>query len=321
MGVRVAELAELTGSEWRGAPDAQVSGVGTLADAGPDQITFLANRKYRKFLEGTRAGAVICTAADADASPVPVLVAADPYVAYAKIARRLVPVRREAGVHPSAVIDPSATLGARVTVGPGCVVGAGVVLGDDTWLVANVTVMHGCRLGARVILHPGVVVGADGFGIANDNGRWINVPQLGSVRIGDDCEIGANTTIDRGALEDTVLEEGVKLDNLVMVAHNVHIGAHTVVAGCVGIAGSTRIGRRCMVAGASGISGHLNICDDVMIMAMSMVTSDIHKPGQYASGLPLDSLENWRRNGARFRNLDAIAKRLAALEKKIGKDD
>ena len=204
----------------------------------------------------------------------------------------------------------------RVTVGPGCVVGPGVTLGDDTWLVANVTVMHGCLIGARVTLHPGVVVGADGFGIANDNGRWINVPQLGTVRIGDDCEVGANTTIDRGALDDTVLEDGVKLDNLVMVAHNVHIGAHTVVAGCVGIAGSTRIGKRCMVAGASGISGHLNICDDVMIMAMSMVTSDIHQPGQYASGLPLDTLENWRRNGARFRNLDAIAKRVKALEKK-----
>lgn len=320
MGVRVAELAELTGGDWRGAPDAEVSGVGTLAGAGPDQISFLANSKYRKFLEGTRAGAVIVAEADADASPVPVLVARDPYVAYAKVAQRLAPSHREPGVHASAVVHPTARLGERVSVGPGCVVGAGAMIGDDSWLVANVTVMHGCRIGARAILHPGVVIGADGFGIANDGGRWIKVPQLGAVVLGDDCEVGANTTIDRGALEDTVLEDGVKLDNLVMVAHNVHIGEHTVVAGCVGIAGSTRIGKRCMIAGASGISGHLNIADDVMIMAMSMVTSDIHQAGQYASGLPLDTLANWRRNGARFRNLDALFKRVQALEKKLGKD-
>lgn len=321
MGVRVAELAELTGSEWRGAPDAEVVGVGTLAGAGPDQITFLANSKYRKFLEGTRAGAIIVSAADADASPVPVMVAADPYVAYAKVAQRLAPTRWSPGIHPSAVVDPTAVVAADACIGPGCVVGAGVTIGAGTWLVANVTVLYDCRIGARVILHPGVVVGADGFGIANDGGRWIKVPQLGIVEIGDDCEVGANTTIDRGALENTVLEEGVKLDNLIMVAHNVRIGAHTVVAGCVGIAGSTTIGKRCMIAGASGISGHLKICDDVMIMAMSMVTSDIHQPGQYASGLPLDTLPNWRRNGARFRNLDTIAKRVAALEKKLGKDD
>ena len=317
MGVRVAELAELTGSEWRGAPDAEVSGVGTLADAGPDQITFLANRKYRKFLEGTRAGAVICTAADADVSPVPALVAADPYVAYAKIARRLVPVRRATGVHPSAVVDPSATLGARVTVGPGCVVGPGVTLGDDTWLVANVTVMHGCLIGARVTLHPGVVVGADGFGIANDNGRWINVPQLGTVRIGDDCEVGANTTIDRGALDDTVLEDGVKLDNLVMVAHNVHIGAHTAIAGCAAIAGSTRIGSHCTIGGKAGIVGHLEIVDHVHIAAGTLVSRSIHQPGSYGGPFPFDDNAAWQKNAAALRHLHALRDRLRALEKKL----
>ncbi|MFN2300688.1 MAG: UDP-3-O-(3-hydroxymyristoyl)glucosamine N-acyltransferase [Gammaproteobacteria bacterium] len=320
MGVSLADLAAITGSELRGDPDLAITGVGTLAGAGVGQITFLSNSKYRKYLEATKASAVIVGAADADACPVAALVAADPYVAYAKVAQRLAPAARAPGVHPSAVVDPSATLGSGVTVGPGCVVGAGAVIGDDSWLVANVTVLERVQIGKRVIVHPGAVIGADGFGIAQDAGRWIKVPQLGTVLVGDDCEIGANTTIDRGALEDTVLEEGVKLDNLIMVAHNVHIGAHTVVAGCVGIAGSTRIGKRCLIAGASGISGHLNIADDVMIMAMSMVTSDIHQAGQYASGLPLDSLANWRRNGARFRHLDELAKRVKALEKKSDKD-
>lgn len=317
MAVRLAELAELTGSELRGDPDLEITGVASLSDAGAGQISFLANPRFRKYLEDTRAAAVIVAAADADAAPVPALVAKDPYVAYARVAQRLAPpAEPQAGIHPSAVVAADAELGDGVAIGPGCVVGRGARIGAGSRLVANVTVMHECIIGRRVILHPGVVIGADGFGIANDNGTWIKVPQLGTVIIGDDCEIGANTTVDRGALEDTVIEEGVKLDNLVMVAHNVHIGAHTAVAGCVGIAGSTRIGKRCMIAGASGISGHLNICDDVMIMAMSMVTADIRQPGQYASGLPLDTLASWKRNAARFRHLDELARRVKALEKK-----
>lgn len=316
MGVRLAELAALVGGELRGDGAAEVGGVATLEGAGANQISFLANSKYRKFLAGTRAGAVILGAADADDCPVAAIVAADPYLAYARIATFLHPGAGPEGVHPSAVVHPSARIGQGVSIGPLCVVGADVSIGADSRLVANVTVMDGCKLGERVLVHAGAVIGADGFGIARDGERWVKVPQLGSVCIGDDCEIGANTTIDRGALEDTVLEDGVKLDDQVMVAHNVHIGAHTVVAGCVGIAGSTRIGKRCMIAGASGISGHLSICDDVMIMAMSMVTSDIHEPGQYAAGLPLDTLANWRRNGARFRNLDDLFKRVRTLEKK-----
>ncbi len=339
MEVTLAKLAAMVGGELRGNPDACITGVATLAGADASQLSFLSNSKYRKHLSETRAGVVLLGADDADACPVACIVVEDPYVSYAKAAHFLNPPQEfSPGVHPSAVVDPSVKLGSGVSigagsvleaecelgdgviVGPGCTIGRGTRIGPESRLVARVTIMHGCTLGARVIVHPGVVIGADGFGIANDGGRWVKVPQLGAVQIGDDCEIGANTTIDRGALEDTVLEEGVKLDNQIMVAHNVHIGAHTVVAGCVGIAGSTRIGKRCLIAGASGISGHLNICDDVMIMAMSMVTSDIHKPGQYASGLPLDTLANWRRNGARFRNLDELAKRVKKLEKTQDKD-
>lgn len=335
MGIRLAQLAELTGCDLRGDPELEVDGVATLAAAGPGQISFLANPRYRKFLEGTRAAAVILAPADADACPVPALVVDNPYLAYARIARELVPGHAPApGIHPTAVvasdteidagvsIGPNAvvesgvTLGAGVTVGAGSFVGRGSTIGAATLLHPRVTVMHGCTIGARVIVHPGAVIGADGFGIARDGERWEKVPQLGGVSIGDDCEIGANTTIDRGALEDTVLDEGVKLDNHVMVAHNVHIGAHTVAAGCVAIAGSTSIGKRCMIAGAAGISGHLFIADDVMIMGFSMVTSDIRQPGQYASGLPLDTLAAWRRNGARFRHLDEMFKRLKTLEKK-----
>lgn len=337
MAIRLAQLAELTGCELRGDAGLEIDGVATLAAAGPTQLSFLANPKYRKYLDGTRAAAVILTPADAEACPVPVLVTDDPYLAYARAATALAPDHAaEPGVHPSAVVAADVSIGAGVAVGPNAVVEAGVSLGDGVSVGAGsfigrgstvgegsllhprVAVMHGCTLGARVIVHPGAVIGGDGFGIARDGERWEKVPQLGGVRIGDDCEIGANATIDRGALEDTVLEEGVKLDNLVMVAHNVRIGAHTVAAGCVAIAGSTSIGKRCMIAGAAGISGHLTIVDDVMIMGFSMVTSDIRQPGQYASGLPLDSLAAWRRNGARFRHLDEMFKRLKALEK--GKD-
>jgi len=195
------------------------------------------------------------------------------------------------------------------------VVGAGAVIGAGSRLVANVTICAGVRLGARVLVHPGAVIGADGFGLAREPEGWIKVPQVGSVSIGDDVEIGANTTIDRGAIEDTVIEEGVKLDNQIQVAHNVRIGAHTVVAGCAGISGSTSIGRNCMIAGAVGIAGHLEIVDGVVITGLTMVSRSIHKPGVYSGALPLDEARRWRRNAARFRQLDALAKRVARLER------
>ncbi|MDQ2695806.1 MAG: UDP-3-O-(3-hydroxymyristoyl)glucosamine N-acyltransferase, partial [Pseudomonadota bacterium] len=211
-------------------------------------------------------------------------------------------------------------LGPGVFVGPVCVVGEGAVLGEATRLMANVTVCHGVRLGRRVLVHPGAVIGSDGFGLANDAGRWIKIPQLGGVVIGDDVEIGANTTIDRGALDDTVIEEGVKLDNQIQVAHNVHIGAHTAVAGCVGIAGSARIGRHCTQAGGVGVAGHLEIADHVHVTGMSMVTESITAPGVYSSGLGVEPGRVWKKIRVHLRHLDDLARRVAALEKKVRSD-
>ncbi len=258
---------------------------------------------------------------------------------YAEAATILCPQFREpGGIHPSAVVeagaqvDPTAWIGpnavigtdarisANVSIGPGCVVGRGSVIGAGSELVANVTVLHECVIGERALFHPGVVVGADGFGIANDKGRWVKVPQLGRVVIGNDVELGANTTVDRGAIEDTVIEDGVKIDNQVQIAHNVRIGAHTAIAGCAGIAGSAKIGRHCAIAGGVGIAGHLEIADGVQITAMALVTKSISQPGVYSSGTPLQPNDEWHKNFARFRKLDEMARRLRALEKKINRD-
>jgi UDP-3-O-[3-hydroxymyristoyl] glucosamine N-acyltransferase len=211
-------------------------------------------------------------------------------------------------------VEEAAIIGERSFIGPSCVVGRGAFVGEDCRLVANVTLCQGVSIGDRSHIHPGVVIGADGFGIAQDGERWTKVPQVGSVRIGKDVEIGANTTIDRGAIEDTVIEDGVKLDNQIQIGHNVRIGEHTVVAGCAGISGSTTIGKRCMIAGATGIAGHLTIADDVVLLAATVVTSSILEPGAYGSSLPQDEARRWRRNIVRFRQLDDMAKRLAKLE-------
>ena len=240
---------------------------------------------------------------------------------------------REPGIHPNAVIDPTAriapgahvgpfvTVGARSVVGegsvlgPGCIIGEDCVVGDGCELIARVTLVTRVRLGQRVLVHPGAVIGADGFGLAMDSGHWIKVPQLGGVVIGDDCEIGANTTIDRGALDDTVLEEDVRLDNQIQIGHNVRIGAHTAMAGCSAAAGSARIGRYCLIGGAAGVLGHLEICDRVVVTAMSLVTSSITEPGEYSSGTPLTDNRTWRKNAARFKQLDALARRVLAADK------
>jgi UDP-3-O-[3-hydroxymyristoyl] glucosamine N-acyltransferase len=213
-------------------------------------------------------------------------------------------------------VEETAIIERDVFIGPHCVIGERVVLGAETYLVANVTVCHDVRIGQRVLVHPGAVIGSDGFGLANEDGHWIKVPQLGSVQVGDEVEIGANTTIDRGTLEDTIIEAGVKLDNQIQVAHNVHIGAHTAIAGCVGIAGSARIGRHCILGGGVGIAGHLDIVDHVHITGMSLVTQSITKPGTYSSGLPVESNRLWNKISARLRKLDDLARRLTALEKK-----
>ncbi|HSN71642.1 MAG TPA: UDP-3-O-(3-hydroxymyristoyl)glucosamine N-acyltransferase [Steroidobacteraceae bacterium] len=325
MGATLGELAVRFGCELRGDPDVRVTGVGTLEHARPDELAFLANPRYRRYLESTRAAAVVLAPEVASLCPVSALLARDPYATYARIAQTLYPVpEAPGGVHPSAVvasgarIDPLASVGAlaviedgvvvgpRAFVGPGCILQSGAQVGAHTRLVARVTLCHDVVLGERCTLHPGVVIGADGFGFAPDRGTWTKVPQIGTVRIGDDVEIGANTTIDRGAIEDTVIEEGVKLDNQIQIGHNVSIGAHTAIAACVGISGSAKIGRRCMIAGAVGIAGHLSICDDVVITGLSMVSSSINKPGVYSSGLPVQEAAVFRRNVARFRNLDRL---------------
>ncbi|TZF91160.1 UDP-3-O-(3-hydroxymyristoyl)glucosamine N-acyltransferase [Cognatilysobacter lacus] len=319
------ELAGLFGLTVVGDASTAVVGVATLSDAGHDRLAFLSNPKYRAQLAATRAGIVVLAAPDAERAPCTALVAADPYVAYARVAALFErATAAPAGVHPTAYVDPSASvhpsasIGAHASIGPrsvvavdavigaGCVVGEDCVVGTASRLVARVTLVKRVRLGARVLIHPGAVLGADGFGIAMDAGAWLKVPQLGSVVIGDDCEIGANTTIDRGAIDDTVLEEDVRLDNQIQIGHNVRIGAHTAIAGCAAIAGSTHVGRYCLIGGGAGIVGHLDICDRVMVTAMSLVTHSIREPGEYSSGTPLMDNRTWRRNAARFRQLDRL---------------
>lgn len=328
-----ASLAERFGLSLRGNADAAVEGVATLAQAGPRQLGFLANPRYRPQLAQTRAGVVVMREEDADGYPGTALIARDPYLAFASIAALFEPVRAVApGIHasaaidPSARIDPSASIGAFVSIGAntqvdaGAVIGAGCVIGEDchigegSELVARVTLVRRVRLGRRVLVHPGAVLGADGFGIAMDHGAWRKVPQLGGVSVGDDCEIGANTTIDRGALDDTVLGEDVRLDNQIQIGHNVRIGAHTAMAGCAAVAGSARIGRYCLIGGGAGVLGHLELCDKVVVTAMSLVTHSIREPGEYSSGTPLTDNRLWRKNAARFKQLDAIVRRLKAAD-------
>ena len=302
-------------------------------------ITFVANPRFRRHLTETNAGAVLLTAELAEHCPAAAIVVEDPYLAYARIAQKLHPRRRlpggvhasavladdvhlgdEVAVGPNAVLEAGARIGAGTEIGAGCFIGAGVELGRDCLLHPNVTIHSGCLLGDRVVAHAGSVIGSDGFGFANDGGHWVKIPQLGGVRIGDDCDIGAATTIDRGALEDTILEQGVILDNQIQVAHNVRIGAHTAVAGCVGISGSADIGQFCTIAGGVGIAGHLHIVDHVHVSAWSLVTKSITEPGTYA-GSPLEPHDSWRRNYARLRQLDSLARRVRNIEKRVDLDD
>ncbi len=339
MALTLGELADKVGGKVVGDRQTTISCVATLQNAKPSSIAFLANRSYRKYLVDTKASAVILSREDADLCPVDAIVTESPYLAYARIAALLNPdAPVEPGIHPTAVVsenarvDPTAwvgpqvviedraDIGANVFVGPGCVIGQGAQIGAATRLVANVTICHHCVIGQRVIIHPGVVIGSDGFGIANDDGVWVKVPQLGIVRIEDDVEIGANTSIDRGALDDTIIGEGAKLDNQIQIAHNVRVGAHTAIAGCVGIAGSATIGAHCALGGGVGVVGHLHIADHVQVTGMSMVTRSIEKPGVYSSGTPLQPNDLWHKNFARFRHLDELARRIRALEKKIGQD-
>ena len=333
MRTTLGELAVRFGLELAGDPDAVVDAVATLSSAGPGTVSFLANPRYRRFLETTRATAVVLDAAAATGCPVAALVAENPYAAYARIAQLLYPRPTPVpGVHASAVVDPTAqvhpeasigaqsvieagaTVGPRAEIGPGSIVMQGAKVGADTRLQVRVTLYPGVTLGERCVLQAGAVIGADGFGFAPDRDGYVKVPQIGSVRIGNDVEIGANTTIDRGAIEDTVVEDGVKIDNQVQIGHNVHIGAHTVVAGCVGISGSTTIGRRCMIGGAVGVVGHLEIDDDVAVTGLTMVSRSLKGPGVYSSGMPAMAAGEWRKTVARLRRLQVLERRVAALE-------
>jgi UDP-3-O-[3-hydroxymyristoyl] glucosamine N-acyltransferase len=338
MAATLGELAAQFGCELRGDAGVLVRRVGTLAGATPDAITFLANPLYRAELKGTRAAAVILAPRDRDACPVASLVHAEPYLTYARIAATLHPPAAVVpGVHSSAVVAASARVatsaqidahvvvgsdcasGEGAVIGAGAVLGANVTVGKGTRIGARVTLQDGVRIGARCILHPGAVIGADGFGFAPDRGSWQKIPQLGSVVIGDDVEIGANTTVDRGTIDDTVIEDGVKLDNLVQIAHNVRLGAHTIMAAMSGVAGSTKVGKRCMIGGGVVMINQLTICDDVMFTFRSIVTRSVDEPGTYSGHLPAEEAAVWRKNAARFRKLDALADRLAKAERELAK--
>jgi UDP-3-O-[3-hydroxymyristoyl] glucosamine N-acyltransferase len=330
----LGEIASRFALELRGDAGRVIRGVATLADAGDAQIGFLANPRYRAQLAATRAAAVVLRVADTDACATACLIAADPYVAFARIAALFerefagqpgihasavvasrAAVAASASVGPFCVIEDDAMNGEGAQIGPHCVIGRSCSVGAQSRLVARVTLVQDVTLGQRVLVHPGAVIGADGFGLAFANDHWIKVPQLGGVIIGDDCEIGANTTIDRGALGNTVLEADVRLDNQIQIAHNVTIGAHTALAGCAAVAGSAHIGRYCLIGGGAGILGHLSIADHVTVTAMSLVTHSIREPGEYSSGTPIQPNRQWRRNAARFKHLDEIARRVSAFEK------
>jgi UDP-3-O-[3-hydroxymyristoyl] glucosamine N-acyltransferase len=330
----LGDIAARFGLELRGDPATSIRGVATIADAGAGMLTFLANPRYRAQLATTAADAVVLRAADADACPRAALVAPDPYVAFARIAALFERLPAASpGVHPSAVVgdgarisasasigplsvvDADAEIGDGAVLGPHCIVGRGCRVGAQSRLVARVTLVQDVVLGKRVLVHAGAVIGADGFGIAFAKDHWEKVPQLGGVSIGDDAEIGANTTIDRGALGDTVIEEDVRLDNQIQIAHNVFIGAHTAMAGCSAVAGSARIGRYCLIGGGAGILGHLEIADRVTVTAMSLVTHSLREPGEYSSGTPIQDNRRWRRNAARFKHLDEFVRRVDAARR------
>lgn len=333
---RLGDIASELGAELRGDPDTDIGGLATLQAAAPGQIAFLANPSYARYLADTRASAVIVSPSVADQCSTNVLLLDNPYLGYARLSHWFdpAPVPRP-GVHESAVVDPSAQVSQSASIGPqavveaeavigdhavvgaGSIIGARCTVGEHSVLRPRVTLAHDIVLGKRCHILSGAVIGSDGFGFANEKGAWHRIAQLGRVVLGDDVEVGANTTIDRGALDDTVIGNGVKLDNLIQIAHNVSIGDHSAMAAMVGIAGSTRVGSHCVFGGQSGVAGHLTIGDQVHLTGMTLVSNDITEPGVYSSGTSADTNRQWRKNAVRFRQLDAMARRLKELEKKI----
>lgn len=329
----LAELARQVGADIDGDGAPQVNGVATLRSAQPGEVSFFTNRRYRTELSQTRASAVILAPQDRHLFAGPCLISENPYLCFARVSALFNPEPVvEFGLHPAANVDPAAELGSQVHVGAnvtieagvviangcvisaGAVIGGGVQMGADCWVGSRAVLLAGTRLGSRCRIGEGAVLGSSGFGYANDAGKWLAVPQLGKVWLGDDVDVGANTTIDRGALEDTVLHNGVKLDNQIQIAHGVVIGENTAIAACVGISGSTRIGKHCTVAGGVGFVGHLDIADNVHITAMSMVARSISEPGVY-SGYPAELNASWRKNTARFHKLDQLARKVSSLER------
>jgi UDP-3-O-[3-hydroxymyristoyl] glucosamine N-acyltransferase len=313
----LGEIASRLGGRVAGDAQTLIRQVGSLERAGAGEISFFTSPRYKASLADTRAAAVILSTENEALTALPRIVCEHPYAFFARVSQLFNPVTLQApGVHPSAVVSGAAKLGARVSIGPMCVVGEGVTIGDDSCLYPGAVVYPGCVLGARVIVHSGAVIGADGFGIAKEDGRWIKIPQIGRVVIGDDVEIGANTTIDRGAIDDTVIEEGVKMDNQIQIGHNVRIGAHTAIAGCVGIAGSTDIGAHCTIGGAAQIVGHIRIVDHVAVSGASVITHSLLKAGTYTGLYPSEEHSSWLRNTAVVRQLAALLDRVRKLESK-----
>jgi UDP-3-O-[3-hydroxymyristoyl] glucosamine N-acyltransferase len=340
--VRLGEIVAALGGELRGDPEHLIARIGPLETAGGDAITFVAQAKMRGLLEASMAGAIVLASSLVAAAPNgrQLVVTDDPYLYFARLtqwwAKRLRP-SPAAHIHPSAVVDREATVSPSAVVGPFVVIERGAVIGDraqigahsivgadsrvgaDTLLHSRVTIAAGCRVGERCVIQSGAVIGADGFGIAPTQGRWERIEQLGGVRIGNDVDIGANTCVDRGALEDTVLEDGVKLDNQIQIGHNVHVGAHTVMAACVGVAGSTKIGRHVMIGGAAMINGHIEIADGVTVSASTMVMHSLRKKGVYTAIFPVDEHGSWEKNAVTLRNLYALRERVRSLEKALEK--
>jgi UDP-3-O-[3-hydroxymyristoyl] glucosamine N-acyltransferase len=333
----LAQVASHIGAELMGDAAHIIRGIAPLDSAGNDTISFLDNPKYRKLLPDTQAAAVILTRENAADCPVSHLVVPDPYYSYAKVAELFI---REssfpAGIHPTAVIDPSSqidpsahigpyvvigaetSIGAKVIIGAQCSIGERCRIGEGTRLWPQVSIYSDVTIGQRARIHSGAVIGADGFGLAKHQGRWHDIPQLGGVTLGDDVLVGANTTIDCGALKDTQLHDGVKLDNQVQIGHNVQIGAHTAIAGCVGIAGSTQIGANCIIGGASSIAGHIKISDNVTLMGTAAVSRSLLQPGTYASGFRVQPMLDWGKIVSHVENISTTMKRIKKLEELIG---
>jgi UDP-3-O-[3-hydroxymyristoyl] glucosamine N-acyltransferase len=337
---RLAELVRRFGGELVGDPETLVHAAASLRAAGPRDIVFLHQNRHRSELAATGAAAVIVSPAEREATALPRIICDDPHLYFARVCTLLhPPAAPRPGMHPSATIAPSAQvapdaeigpscviedgaeIGARAIIGPTSVIGAGVKIGAGSRLAAGVKIYAGCEIGANAIVHAGAVIGADGFGFAADRETWVKIPQLGRVLIGDEVEIGANTTIDRGALNDTVIEQGVKLDNQIQIGHNCRIGAHTAIAGCAGIAGSVTIGSHCMIGGAAMISGHLEIADRVVIAGGTWVTKSITEPGLYISVIPAQPAREWRRTVALLRGLGRMARRLGRLERRAAQEE